>query len=272
MNERVPHPPAASSHNGIYLEQRGAGPPLVMLHGWGLNLRVFDILASTLAADFRVFAVDLPGHGRSTATRLADLEPLLDVLPSRFALLGWSLGGQIALRLAAQTPARIAALILISTTPRFTRAADWSAGLPAAVLDGFAKHLQRDYRRTISDFLEWQVRGAMAADATLAALRATLLNHGEASGAALRAGLELLRVSDLRSVLPSISAPSLLIAGQYDRVTPAAAAQSMLESMPDARLLEIRRAGHAPFLSHAADCAAAIRALLEQPQAASCDA
>ncbi len=260
-NLSVPQP-VATTHGGIYLERRGNGPPLVLLHGWGLNLRVFDGLAATLAPHHTLLAVDLPGHGRSTASDLNNYPQLLACLPEKFALLGWSLGGQIALQLAAFAPTRITALVLVSTTPRFEATTDWQAGLAPAVLAQFARQLQRDYPRTVSEFLELQVRGSVQADATLAQLRAALLSHGEASPAALTTGLELLRDNDLRLILATITAPTLLIAGQYDRVTPTSAARSMAARLPSCELLEIRRAGHAPFLSHLAECCAAIEALL----------
>jgi pimeloyl-[acyl-carrier protein] methyl ester esterase len=89
----------------LYLERSGTGPPLVLWHGWGLNLRIFDELRAALAADFEVIAVDLPGHGASKwpagMDGEAQLSALLETVPSGAALLGWSLGGQFALRASA---------------------------------------------------------------------------------------------------------------------------------------------------------------------------
>ena len=51
--------------SSLNVEIRGRGPDIVLLHGWGLNLRVWDGLASVLEKTFRVITVDLPGHGRS---------------------------------------------------------------------------------------------------------------------------------------------------------------------------------------------------------------
>ncbi len=62
--------------------------------------------------------------------------------------------------------------------------------------------------------------------------------------------LELLRETDLRPLLAGITLPTLVIAGQYDRVTLPAASHALAASLPDARYVEIRRAAHAPFLSH----------------------
>ncbi|HPF25178.1 MAG TPA: pimeloyl-ACP methyl ester esterase BioH [Steroidobacteraceae bacterium] len=245
----------------LHCERRGVGPLLVMLHGWALNLRVFDTLAAELAQHYTVLTIDLPGHGRSNANRWAALDELLLTLPAPFVLLGWSLGGQLALQFTQRAPERVSGLVLVAATPRFLNTKNWAAGLSASVLAGFAAQLATDYRRTVAEFLELQVRGSAHATQTLTELRAALLSHGEASPDALAVGLELLQQNDLRAALPQIAAPTLIIAGQYDRVTPTAAARAMADKLPAGKLLEIRRAGHAPFLSHTAACAAAIAAL-----------
>jgi pimeloyl-[acyl-carrier protein] methyl ester esterase len=236
-------------------EIRGHGPDLVLLHGWGMNLRVFDALVEALAAHFTITAIDLPGHGASPwdpglESHEAYLETLLAALPPRSHLLGWSLGGQWALRLAARAPARIDSLVLIATTPRFVATADWPWGLTPAVLEQFAQALRSDYRRTVADFLELQVRGSAHAQEVLANLTAALHAHGDAQPQALAAGLEQLEGSDLRALSTGIEAPALVIAGQHDRVTPPAAGEALARLLPRARLLSIARAAHAPFLSH----------------------
>src|ERR1700685_2560464 len=120
----------------LCIERTGTGPPLVLWHGWGLNLRIFDELRDQLSSDFEVVAVDLPGHGGSEWEEGMDgeaqLSALLQCLPEGAALLGWSLGGQFALRGALQAPSKVAHLILMATTPRFTTAPDWPHGLDAA--------------------------------------------------------------------------------------------------------------------------------------------
>jgi pimeloyl-[acyl-carrier protein] methyl ester esterase len=254
--------------NGIHIDSRGdvaasGVEPLVLLHGWGLNLRALDPLRAALGPVPPTLAVDLPGHGRSAPESWPQFQAsLLAQLPARVALLGWSLGGQLALSLARAAPDKITRLILIATTPRFEAAADWPHGLAPAIVAQFARQLDTDYRRTVSDFLDLQVRGSAHADSVLGTLRAALLEHGEASTAALAAGLDLLRATDLRAVLPDIRQPTLVIGGQYDRVTPPAAQRELARRLPGAQYVELRKAAHAPFLSHTTECAAAIRAFL----------
>jgi pimeloyl-[acyl-carrier protein] methyl ester esterase len=254
----------------LYVETRGRGPDLVLLHGWGLNLRVWDGLTRELAKSFRVIAVDLPGHGRSPwnskartpAEQAWQVHATLASRSDRYSLLGWSMGGQIAIDLAAAMPGSVERLVLVATTPRFASSEDWPHGLPAAMLEKLATQLRINYKRTVSEFLELQVRGSAASEKVLAELHASLFSHGEAHPKALVAGLNTLKSSDLRSMLSLIRAPTLVIAGQYDRVTLPAASRALADALPDGRYVEFRRAAHAPFLSHTTEFAAMVNEFL----------
>jgi pimeloyl-[acyl-carrier protein] methyl ester esterase len=260
-------PPASA---GLYGESSGPSDaaPLVLLHGWGMNLRVFDGLRAALAAHHRVTAIDLAGHGRSPWTAgtssQQQLARLAAVLPRDAVLVGWSLGGQLALQLAAEPSLAVRQLVLIATSPRFVRADDWPHGLPAATLRQFAAQLTHDAGQTIDDFIELQLRGSADAATVRAALQDALRLHGAAEPAALAAGLTLLEGNDLRALAPHIEVPVLVITGQYDRVTEAQAGQALAQLLPQAQLLNIRRAGHAPFLSHPGRVAAAMLAFTRQ--------
>lgn len=242
----------------LYLETTGTGPDIVLLHGWGLNLRVWDGLVAALRGRFRLIAVDLPGHGKSPwaagrgtpAEQAWLVHSAVSRISHRFCLLGWSLGGQIALDLAAAMPAAIERLVLVASTPRFAAAPDWPHGMKPAALQKLATELRHDYHRTVNDFLELQVRGSSDAVNVLAQLRSALFVHGEATVEALEAGLDTLATTDLRGGLPNVRMPTLVIAGQHDRITSPGAARFIATSVPQGRYVEIRRAAHAPFLSH----------------------
>lgn len=255
----------------LHGETRGDGPPIVLLHGWGMNLRVFDALATALAQRYTVTSLDLPGHGRSpwraglTAEAAADW--LLESLPKRATLLGWSLGGQLALRMAARAPARVARLVLLASTPRFTTGADWPHGLAPGALRSMAGELARDAARTLDGFLGLQVRGGAAAAATLATLRAALADHGAAQPAALAAGLEWLAGDDLRELAAALHLPALLVCGENDRVTPPGASRALAALLPAAHCVELRRAAHALPVSHAAAAHAELQAWIVPPAA-----
>jgi pimeloyl-[acyl-carrier protein] methyl ester esterase len=260
----------------LHTESAGAGPELVMLHGWGMNLRVFDGLAAQLQSDYRVIRVDLPGHGRSAwhegMDRAAFLGAVREIVPAGALLCGWSLGGQLALELAADAALGIRALALLHTTPRFQWAPDWPWGMKPEVIAAFAQHLELNYERTVADFLSLQVRGSADAEAVLKTLKRALLEHGAADPRALRFGLQWLADEDLRALCPLLAMPALVVAGQYDRVTPPGAQHALAAALGTSvalahrhvRLLEIRRAGHASFLSHPAELLAALREFLRE--------
>lgn len=259
--------------SSLYTEVRGSGPALVLLHGWGLNVRIWDGLTAALCDRFRIIAVDLPGHGRSAwlpersslAEQAAQVAATVAAIAAEYSLLGWSLGGQVALQLAATADNAVDRLMLIAATPRLTAGPDWPHGAPPERLTAQAEGLETDYRRTVSDFLELQVRGSAGSTQALQQLRAALFAHGYPGVAALARGLELLRETDLRPLLAAITQPTLVIAGQYDRVTLPAASHALADSLPNARYVEIRRAAHAPFLSHLAELSTLLADFLLQP-------
>src|SRR5262249_27807944 len=196
--------------NELYVEVNGSGPDLVLLHGWGLNLRVWDGLVEDLCGRFRTIAIDLPGHGRSAwgvgsgtpAEQAWLIHTTLSSLSNRYSLLGWSLGGQIALDLAAAMPGQIDRLVLVAATPRFARAAAGPYGMQMQHISRMADQLQQDHRQTVSDFLELQARGSVAAVSVVEKLRHALFVHGQARPQALEAGLNTLATGDLRPTLP----------------------------------------------------------------------
>lgn len=251
----------------LYRETQGEGPDVALLHGWGLHGGVFGTLARGLATRHRVHALDLPGHGRSPwAKGAADLEGLArrvaECLPERCSLIGWSLGGLVAIRLATLYPERVTHLGLIAASPCSHVRRDWPHGIDPTLLDGMATRLGRDWRGTVQEFLALEVRGEEHALATLRELKQQLFEHGAPSTAALAAGLEILRHVDLRAELARVRAPTLAIAGEYDRLAPPAAIEALAALVPGARYALVRRAAHAPFLSHRAEVEALLASLL----------
>jgi pimeloyl-[acyl-carrier protein] methyl ester esterase len=251
----------------LYMETQGTGPDLVLLHGWGLHGGVWDTLLPRLTDDFRVTRVDLPGHGKSyeipMPANLAEAARLVFAsVPTGATWLGWSLGGLIALRAALDSPQMMRALILANATPRFVTAADWPEAMPPEQLQEFAAGLGQDYRETLLRFLSLQVRGDESARASLRQLREALFARGEPETAALAAGLELLRVNDLRPELGRVRTPTLVIAGGYDRLTPPDAGKHMAETIPGARYALIPKSAHAPFISHAEEFTSVLTAFM----------
>jgi pimeloyl-[acyl-carrier protein] methyl ester esterase len=252
--------------SALYTEHRGIGPPLVLLHGWGMNLRIFDGLVTGLSSDYQLIAIDLAGHGRSRWQThhepVALLDELVPLVPKNATVLGWSLGSQLAMQLALRPDALVRALVLLNPTPRFLSATDWRHGVEPAVLQSFARALRLDRAQLIRDFFELQSRGSRPDVARMQALRTAMMNHGEATEPALAAGLTWLETQDLRAIAPRITQPALIISGQHDRVTPPGAARALAALLPDARHTQIQRAAHLPFISHPEQTLALVREFL----------
>lgn len=252
--------------SGLYIEVRGSGRDLVLLHGWGLHGGLFRALADRLAPHFRLHLVDLPGHGRSTLpegdyTLEAVAAYIAAHVPADAAWLGWSLGGRVAL-MAALKGTAISRLILIGTNPAFIQREGWPHGMPAAELQQFADALRNDYKTTLQRFLAVQSRGSERAREELRALRDELFAHGEPHPAALAGGLEILRSADLRTHLSNITQPTLVIHGERDTLAPVAAAEFTAQQLPHGKLRVIPGAGHAPFISHPDQVVTALREFL----------
>lgn len=243
----------------------GQGPALVLLHGWAMHSGLFAPLVERLRGDFELHLVDLPGHGHNAAvpgplTLDGAARAVIEAVPARALWLGWSLGGLVAMQAAATAPARVRGLLAIASNPRFVAGADGSPGVDAAVFRAFARDLGRDYHATVDRFLMLEAQGSDQMREEIRLLRAQVFAHGEPPAAALCDGLGLLENEDLRAALPSLSMPSLWIAGRRDRLVPPAAMQAAAALAPGGLFHQVGSGGHAPFLTHADEVADVIRA------------
>jgi len=247
----------------LWHERQGSGPDLVLVHGWGLHSGIWGDMPTRLAKRFRVTTLDLPGHGRSREVN-GDLsldavtDRVAGICPDAAVWLGWSLGGLISLNAALRQPQKVAQLALIGTTPKFVQAPDWPHAMSVEVFSGFSQGLTRDYRATLLRFLSLQAGSNESARALLKSLRAEMFIHGDPQPEALVAGLAILEQTDLRARLAKIRVPALVAHGSHDRLAPPAAGEYLAAHLPQAQLLQLEGAGHAPFLSHAEIFAAAV--------------
>lgn len=250
----------------LYTQTSGTGPDLVLIHGWGLHSGIWDTLLPLLEPHFRITRVDLPGHGRSDWQDTTGLDAFTDAVlanvPEQAAWLGWSLGGLVAAHAAAAVPARVSALVLVASTPSFIHRPDWQSAMQPELLDGFADELETGFERTLNRFLSLQVRGSDNAATALRELRARLLAQGEPDPAALRAGLAILRDTDLRSGYADIKCPALMLMGERDTLVPVSAAQTAAAWLPHGSVHVVNGAGHAPFIASPGEVADTLRDFL----------
>ena len=227
----------------VAYERVGEGPPLVLVHGAGVDGRMWQPQLAALADNFTVVAWDEPGAGRSDGLPagfgLADyahcLATLIDALalgPAHVAGLSW--GGTVVQELYRHHPERVATLILADSY------AGWRGSLPAeevqARVEGVRKMLAAGER--------YDPPGLVAGEPS--AELASLLEEMTAAArpASLGAQLFMMAQTDQRDLLPRIAVPTLLIWGDSDARSPLSVARQFADAIPSAELVVIPGAGH----------------------------
>ena len=222
----------------------------------------------------RCHAIDLPGHGRSPpareastvgdyaqnlleASRLGELEAAVWV--------GWSLGAQVALEVAARLGNRLAGLVLVSGTARFSAAPGYPHGLPSAEVDALAARLKQNPRKALGRFFaSWFADGELSEEERRRQTE-RLLAKAPDPKASLGA-LSALAQFDGRPLLQSILAPVLLIHGGQDAIVPLGASAYLADHLPRARLEVLPAVGHAPLLSRPDRLCELFSAFLKEPR------
>ena len=203
-------------------------PPLLLIAGWAHPAESMQPLADLLRD------VCTP-----TVIAASDFRPSSSLRPN-VLLLGWSLGGQLALAAAHAQPDAVAGLILISTTARFTLGADWAHGLPAGQVRALGRALRHDLASGLQGFLHLSAARHGHAGPTPTALSPWPAPPIET----LADGLRLLADTDLRPHLAAIRCPALVIHAHDDAVIPLGAGQALAAGLPAARLVVCDGVGH----------------------------
>ncbi len=224
----------------------GAGPRVVLAHGFTQTLASWSPLAERLGAGYEVVAVDLPGHGGSPAVPagLAEAAAELGACGGRAAYVGYSMGGRVCLRLALDRPDLVRALALIGATPGIEDAAARAARATAD--EALAAELDRD---GLERFLDRWLAGPLFARLRpeQAGRELRLANTAAGLAAALRR-LGTGRQAPLWHRLAGLQAPTLLVAGAEDATFRAVAERMAAAIGPTAHVALVPGAGHAAHL------------------------
>lgn len=252
--------PSGRSHGvdgvRIFVQSAGCGEPLLLIHGWLFSHRSWRAVLPALSEQFAVYAPDLPGHGESErpASYPYSLEALVRTLAGlldslklpRVSVIGHSLGGSLALLLAARHGQRVGRLVLVS--PQI-----YPAPLPVplrlALLPMFGERVFKRLtsRRHLRELLRQNIYldPALPTEEQLQIIWERLNRPG-----GRRAALLVLRsLVDHRDALvqavPRVSCPVLLVRGDRDGLLPEADAERLCAELEQAELVRMAGAAHA---------------------------
>jgi pimeloyl-ACP methyl ester carboxylesterase len=257
---------------GVHYLRGGRGMPLVLVHGLGSSAGVeFYYNLEALAASHCVYAVDLPGFGRSDKPSLDYtidffVKVLRDFMDAqgleRVALMGVSLGGRIAVGFALEFPKRVGRLILVDAlgvgVPRRVMAYSvlLARGIGELALSGTARALRRMNPRTIRRLWGWYLSRPGSMEQILSDDR--IANHREMLGlpayraaylSALRSVAGMRRIRDgvmVEDRLSDLTMPTLLVWGRHDHIFPPSHAEEAARQIPDAGFHVFEASGHTP--------------------------
>lgn len=241
---------------------------LTMIHGWGVNAHIFDDFRCRLPESWQIHTPNLIGHGDAPLVGEFSIIAAADELAAQMTVpsfvLGWSLGGQIALHIAARYPEKVRGVILMSSFAKLRADADYPQGVRNDLLDKMVGFFQQDYARYVRQFLELQLMNTPEHRPMIDKIMPDLVQNGAPE--ALQAALNALETADARAILPEIDVPVLILCGNKDSVTPPRMSEYLAQFLPNAQLHIMDKAAHAPFLSHAAECVDLMAAFVAQAE------
>jgi 3-oxoadipate enol-lactonase len=231
--------------------RRGAGPGLLLAHGAGGGVEAnYGPIMEGLAAQHTVVGVDYPGTGDTpVAEEPLDADQLVDQLLAAadaegldtFAVSGYSLGGPVAIRLAARYPERVEALVLTATLSHADTRTDLAASL--------AQHLFETGQH--AELVRYLNLLTLSDGALNALTRAQVGDAAEQMAATLPLGtghqLDLVRRIDVRGDLAGITVPTLVVVTTADSLVLPALQRDLAAAITTAEVAELP-VGHLPFL------------------------
>jgi pimeloyl-[acyl-carrier protein] methyl ester esterase len=238
---------------------KGSGKPLMLIHGWAMHAGVWQGFSDQLAEHCMVIEVDLRGHGASRAMGgphtfeqyARDVAAVLKHLNLRdAALLGWSMGVSIILKMFAQGYKSTGALVLVSGNPSLIQRDNYEYGLAPVIVKRLLRQMQRDYTNGLRTFLNLlctteEHKAFTAEPAYRAAMDNTLCPDSKAA----LSTLACLQAEDLRAAVTHITAPTLIVHGECDEICLNGGGRYLYDTIPNAQMLMLPDTGHIPFIT-----------------------
>jgi non-heme chloroperoxidase len=236
----------------LFVEDIGEGIPVVFIHGWPVNHKMFEYQFTQLPKEgFRCIGIDLRGFGKSDCpwksysyNRMADdIRAVIDELKlNEVNLAGFSVGGAISVRyMARHSGYKVSKLVLIgAAAPSFIQRDDYAYGKTKEEVDDIIKSIHTDRPQMAADF------GKIFLEKDVSEPFGNWL-HGlsiEASAHGTIKVMESLRDEDLREDLGKIKVSTAIFHGELDQICPIAFGEMMNEKIENSKLIRFEESGH----------------------------
>lgn len=229
---------------------------LVLIHGWAIGSGVWKKFIPYLNAYQQVITVDLPGYNQpikqqtntDTPQNIEQItQKISPKIPKNSILVGWSLGGLIATKLASIRQ-DISALALLASSPCFINKTDWKNSIDPIDYAQLSHALIKDKTKTLQRFIGLVATGDTNPRQTIQNLKQHIKDNMPDTQT-LQIGLDILQNEDQRELLKNSHCPVAIILGQHDTLIKHTTKKAIHKIQPKIEIMTIANAGHAPFLS-----------------------
>ena len=240
---------------------RGAGPVVILVHGWAASSAFFEDIAARLSTEFRVVCPDLRAHGATPGgTEPLSIPVLADDLAELLAdpdlgpavVVGWSMGALVVWSMIARHGAdRLRGLVIEDMSPRILNDAGWALGMSSGMdvesSVRATRSMQDDWTGYVSAFAPRMfARDRLQDDEVL--VRFAIDQLAERDPTAMSHLWTSMAREDLRDLLPSIHLPVLVAYGEQSQAYASTTSQYLVDALPMGVAKGFARSGHAPHL------------------------
>lgn len=227
--------------------EQGCKPGLLIIPGWGLGSGLCQPLAKVLQSHFRVSVLTLPGYDGCPVLENTDLASLAAhcqaSIPASGLVFGWSLGGMLALQMALDYPQSMRKLVCLGSNPRFVADNDWP-GVDSDILAQMQANVLKQPNKALPRFVAAQSVGHPNPRQQLKSIMACVEQQIPPHPVALKQGLEILAMADLRVALQKLICPCDLLLAEQDTLVPVSLADKVAALSPHIHPIILNNTSH----------------------------
>lgn len=261
MEQQMPRSVVCLAHGRLSYLENGSGTPVLFLHGLNGNGSSWVDQLSELAPRMKMWAWDAPGYGESDVAgdSVTDLARVaIDFLETcntgPVSLVGHSMGGLVAMKVAIMRPELVQRLVLSCTHP--------GHGLTDGANERYQRRLRELEELPRDEYGRRRARGMLPENTSDEVFQRVAAIAAESRPEGVVNAAWAIQTANLIPELSRIRARTLVITCNRDSVAPLAKAQPLLEQIPDVRHVELKGLGHAPYLEDAGRFNAALAEFL----------